>query len=93
MNLINILYGYAAGWTSSNLLILESSTSPLAGGALDREQSSWVASLFAISGVFGTIIFYFVADIIGRKIPLWFLAIPHAVSKTRKCVTYAIYRL
>lgn len=82
MNLINILYGYAAGWTSSNLLILESNKiSPLAGGALDREQSSWVASLFAISGVFGTIIFYLISDITGRKIPLWFLAIPHAVSK------------
>lgn len=81
MNLINILYGYAAGWTSSSLLILESNeNSPLAVGALDKDQSSWVASLFAISGVFGTIIFYMLADIAGRKFPLWLLAIPHAVS-------------
>ena len=83
MNLINILYGYAAGWTSKSLLVLESDEdSPLVGGALDREQRSWVTSLFAISGVFGTILFYMIADITGRKIPLWSLAIPHAVSKS-----------
>lgn len=84
VNLINILYGYGAGWTSSSLLTLESNeTSPLVGGAtLDREQRSWVTSLFAISGVFGTIIFFLIADITGRKIPLWLLAIPHAVSKS-----------
>lgn len=83
MNLINILYGYAAGWTSSSLLVLETDeTTPLVGGALDREQRSWVTSLFAISGVFGTLIFYFFADYAGLKIPLWSLAIPHTVSKS-----------
>lgn len=80
VNFINILYGFSAGWTSSSLLVLESDeTSPLVGGALNREQRSWVTSLFAISGVFGTILFYLVADITGRRMPLWSLAIPHAV--------------
>lgn len=83
MNLTNILYGYASGWTSSSLLILESAeNSPLVDGAMDQEQRSWVTSLFAISGVAGTIIYFFLADILGRKYSLWSVAIPHGVSYT-----------
>lgn len=81
VNLTNILYGFASGWTSSSLLVLESEDkSPLLDGALNQEERSWVTSLFAISGVFGTIIYYFIADFAGRKIPLWSVAIPHLVS-------------
>lgn len=81
VNLTNILYGYASGWTSSSLLILESDElTPLVDGAMDQEQRSWVTSLFAISGVAGTIIYYFIADFIGRKLPLWSVAVPHGVS-------------
>lgn len=81
MNLTNILYGYASGWTSSSLLILESDElTPLIDGAMNQEQRSWVTSLFAISGVIGTIIYYFIADFIGRKLPLWSVAVPHSVS-------------
>lgn len=77
-----ILYGYASGWTSSSLLILESDeTSPLVQGAMSQKERSWVTSLFAISGVAGTFIYYGIADIAGRKIPLWSVAIPNAVSK------------
>lgn len=47
---------------------------------MDQEQRSWVTSLFAISGVLGTIIYYFAADVAGRKIPLWSIAVPHGVS-------------
>lgn len=76
-----ILYGFASGWTSSSLLVLESDeTSPLKQGALDQEERSWVTSLFAISGVVGTLIYYLIADVAGRKFPLWSSAIPHAVS-------------
>lgn len=81
MNLTNILYGYASGWTSSSLLILESDElTPLVDGAMNQEQRSWVTSLFAISGVIGTIIYYFIADFIGRKLPLWSVAVPHGVN-------------
>lgn len=80
VNIANILYGYASGWTSSSLLILESDESPLVEGAMDQEQRSWVTSLFAISGVAGTIIYYFIADFMGRKLPLWSVAVPHGVS-------------
>lgn len=84
MNLTNILYGYASGWTSSSLLILESDElTPLVDGAMDQEERSWVTSLFAISGVAGTIIYYFIADFIGRKLPLWSVAVPHGVSFRR----------
>lgn len=79
-NLPNILYGYASGWTSASLLVLNSKDSPLAKGPLDQEERSWVTSLFAISGVIGTIIYYVLADFVGRKIPLWSVAIPHLVS-------------
>lgn len=81
VNLLNLMYGLAAGWPSSSLLILESDdTSPLEQGALDKEERSWVTSLFAISGVFGTIFFYWISDIYGRKYTLMSMAIPHGVS-------------
>lgn len=75
------MYGLAAGWPSSSLLILESDeTSPLHQGKLDKEGRSWVTSLFAISGVVGTIFYYWIADICGRKYTLLSMAIPHGVS-------------
>lgn len=81
VNLLNVLYGYGSGWTSSSLLILESNeNSPLVDGAMDQEERSWVTSLFAISGVAGTIVYYLLADIVGRKNSLWSVAIPHGVS-------------
>lgn len=81
MNLTSLLYGYASGWTSSSLLILESSDeSPLLQGEMNQDERSWVTSLFAISGVVGTIIYYLIADISGRKYPLLSIAIPHCVS-------------
>lgn len=49
-------------------------------GALDQEERSWVTSLFAISGVVGTLFYYSIADILGRKIGLCSIAFPHAVS-------------
>lgn len=55
-------------------------TSPLIQGELNQEERSWVTSLFAISGVMGTVIYYLIADSIGRKIPLWSVGIPHIVS-------------
>lgn len=81
VNLTSLLYGYASGWTSSSLLTLQSPhDSPLVQGALSQDERSWVTSLFAISGVFGTIIYYFIADVLGRKYPLLSIAIPHGVS-------------
>lgn len=81
VNLLNLMYGLAAGWTSASLLILESEeTSPLQYGALDEDERSWVTSLLSISGVFGTIIYYHVADFCGRKFSLMSMALPHAVS-------------
>lgn len=75
------MYGFAAGWTSSSFLILESeATSPMNQGALDQTERSWVTSLFAISGVVGTLFYYSVADILGRKTGLCSIAIPHGVS-------------
>ncbi|XP_055300883.1 facilitated trehalose transporter Tret1-like isoform X2 [Sitodiplosis mosellana] len=90
VNLTTILYGYASGWTSSSLLILESDElTPLVDGAMNQEQRSWVTSLFAISGVVGTICYYFIADFLGRKLPLWSLAIPHGISWI--LIEYGIY--
>lgn len=81
VNFTNVLYGLAAGWTSSSFLILESmDTSPLAQGALNQEERSWVTSLFAISGVIGTLFYYSLADILGRRFGLCSIAIPHCVS-------------
>lgn len=81
MNLTSLLYGYASGWTSSSLLTLQSPhESPLVQGAMNQDERSWVTSLFAISGVLGTIIYYFIADVFGRKHPLLSVGIPHGVS-------------
>lgn len=81
VNITMILYGYASGWTSSSLLILESEEkSPLVQGKMDQNERSWVTSLFAISGVAGTLIYYAIADTVGRKMPLWSVAVPNVVS-------------
>lgn len=89
-NLTNILYGYSSGWSSSSLLVLESNdTSPLIQGELNQEERSWVTSLFAISGVAGTVIYYLIANSAGRKIPLWSVGIPHIVSDWYNVRTFA----
>lgn len=81
MNLTNILYGYAAGWTSSSFLLLENAKeSPLIHGALNQDERSWVTSLFAISGVIGTLFYYVTSDYFGCKYSLLSSAVPHAVS-------------
>lgn len=48
---------------------------------MNQDERSWVTSLFAISGVVGTIFYYSIADILGRKFGLCSIAVPHGVSR------------
>lgn len=71
-------YGVACGWPSVTIPILSSIDSPI--GAQSNEILSWIVSLMCIGGLTGTLFFGWITNILGRKIPLWFLSAPSIVS-------------
>lgn len=76
MNLLSISYGITLGWPSPVLLLITSDESPLPSGKVTLESASWVASLLGIGALIGNLVFGFVINKFGRKLPLQLLAIP-----------------
>lgn len=80
MNILTICEGIGVGWPSPTINLLTSSESPLPSGKIDMEEASWIASLICVGGVIGNVIFGYVADKFGRKVPLILISIPMIVS-------------
>lgn len=78
VNLLMLCYGVSIGWSSPNLLILESDESPI--GKITREEASWVASLQCFGGFFSNLFFGLIGARLGRKIPLILMAVPTIVT-------------
>ncbi|EDW85305.1 uncharacterized protein Dwil_GK18458 [Drosophila willistoni] len=80
VNIISISYGAFCGWPSASFLELGSSSSPLETGPLTPQDQGWVASTLCLGGIAGTIFFAWLADRIGRKQCLLWLALPALVG-------------
>lgn len=57
-----------------------SNDSPLPTGKIDMDEASWIASLICVGGIVGNVIFGYIANKFGRKIPLLLIPIPMIVS-------------
>ncbi|XP_055918558.1 facilitated trehalose transporter Tret1-like [Eupeodes corollae] len=69
-------YGIGLGWLSPMLLLFQSEDSPLMF-KVTVEQVSWIGSLTSIGGMLGTILFGIILDLVGRKMSLYLLPLPH----------------
>lgn len=68
--------GSMNGWLSPALPQLLSEDTPLETGPLTSEQLSWVGSINALSGIFGTFVFGIVTAYLGCKRAMILLSIP-----------------
>ncbi|XP_033174049.1 facilitated trehalose transporter Tret1 [Drosophila mauritiana] len=80
VNIISISYGAFCGWPSSSFLELSSEKSPLDTGPLTPTDQGWVASNICLGGLVGTFLFTWLADRIGRKWCLMWMALPNLVG-------------
>lgn len=71
---------WIGGWASPNDLLLQSDESPLPTGKISVEESAWISSMLAISGLFGPVLFGLIANKFGRKAPLMALTVPITLS-------------
>lgn len=65
MNIIALSVGASIGWSSPFLPLLSSEESPISV-ALNADQASWVGSLLALGALFGTLLFGWLSEKIGR---------------------------
>lgn len=79
-NILGFSLGCAVGWLSPTLPILMSDASPLVDGKVSIEDAGWIASLFPLSAVFGTLSFGFLSNCIGSKRALLLCCIPVSVN-------------
>ncbi|XP_017075057.2 LOW QUALITY PROTEIN: facilitated trehalose transporter Tret1 [Drosophila eugracilis] len=80
VNIISISYGAFCGWPSSSFLELTAEDSPLDTGPLTSRDQGWVASNICLGGLFGTLLFTWLADKIGRKWCLMWMALPNLLG-------------
>lgn len=71
------------GWASAALPTLRSNATTLESGPITTEQASWIPALKSLTFVINIPIFGLIANKLGRKWPLNFLAIPLMVSTCR----------
>lgn len=74
-------YGTSFIWPAISFDKLKSElSSPLDDGPVTTEEISWIVSIFCLGGCLGTLCFGIIADRIGRKSYLCWLAIPQFVK-------------
>ncbi|KAH8267463.1 hypothetical protein KR018_005366, partial [Drosophila ironensis] len=76
---ISISYGAFCGWPSASFLELAADDSPLDCPLSHRDQGS-VASAVSLGGLFGTIFFAWLADKVGRRKSLLWMALPNLLG-------------
>lgn len=74
-------HGAGVGWSATSMTLLSSDANPLPIGKLDINHISWIASLLSLGGLFGNILFGFITNRFGRKLPLQFAALLIIVCK------------
>lgn len=78
VNLLTLIYGISVGWAAPNFVLFQSEDSPI--GRLETHQISLIASLLCAGGVLGTFFFGWIADIWGRKLVLFLVALPQMLG-------------
>ncbi|KAH8278449.1 hypothetical protein KR018_003426 [Drosophila ironensis] len=73
---MTLTHGVGVGWLSPSLRLLGSDHSPL-GEPLTIGEASWVGSLIGLGSLSGNLIFGLLLDRLGRKLCMYFLAIPN----------------
>lgn len=76
---MTLTHGVGVGWLSPSLRLLGSDHSPL-GDPITITEASWMGSLIGLGSLTGNIIFGLLLDRLGRKLCMYFLAIPNMVS-------------
>ncbi|XP_070143279.1 facilitated trehalose transporter Tret1 isoform X3 [Drosophila kikkawai] len=76
VHIMTLTHGIAVGWLSPSLRLLGSDHSPL-GDPLTITEASWVGSLIGLGSMTGNIVFGLLIDRLGRKLCMYFLAIPN----------------
>lgn len=79
VNLATIGFGLFEGWSSPILLLLTSDQTPLPSGKITMEEASWVASLQSVGCLFGNILFGYIINKFGRRLPLILIVFPLVV--------------
>lgn len=79
-NLMSVGYGALCGWSSASFLVLQSDYSPLESGPMTIEETSWVGSILCIGGLLGNILFGWMSNVFGRKVPMLLVVIPQVLS-------------
>lgn len=75
LNHIIIILG-VTGWSSPALAKLTSDDTPLLSGILTNEESSWIGSINCIGGLCGSLLFGYVASLVGYKRAMLILTFP-----------------
>ncbi|XP_055308413.1 facilitated trehalose transporter Tret1-like [Sitodiplosis mosellana] len=93
VNIFLMCYGVTCGWASPSIILLMSDETPLPSGKITMDEASYVASLICIGGLIGNIVFGFITNKFGRKIPLLFLTLPAIISWTLIWFAQNVYYL
>lgn len=79
-NILALTCGLGVGWTSAAIPFLKSSESPLKSGSITTEEASLIGSSLTFGGIFGTLVFGYIATIIGRKRTIFLIALPQILG-------------
>lgn len=60
--------------------LLKSAQSPLKSGPITNEEASIIGSMLTVGGLFGTLLFGYAANKIGRKKSIFLMAFPQIVG-------------
>lgn len=66
-------------------ILLMSDESPLPSGKISMEEATWITSLLQVGALICNIVFGYISNNYGRKIPLLVISIPMIVSFYPKC--------
>ncbi|XP_064541797.1 facilitated trehalose transporter Tret1 [Drosophila montana] len=76
VNIVSVSFGAYCGWPSSSFLELSSDASPLETGPLSKQDQGNVASVLCLGGVVGNVFFLWLAEKIGRRQSMLWVALP-----------------
>lgn len=68
------------GWTSAAIPYLKSSESPLTTGRITSEEASLIGSCLTFGGIVGTMVFGYIATLIGPKRTILLIAFPQILG-------------
>ncbi|XP_055545657.1 facilitated trehalose transporter Tret1-like [Wyeomyia smithii] len=93
INLVNFGHGAALGWVSPFLPLLQSDESPLETGPVTVAEGSWIGSILCLGGFFGALIYGYLAEKIGVKKSILFLAAPNICFWITVYFATSVYQL